>query len=84
MKQLIKYSATWCVPCKDLSKTLATINLEANGITFTELDADKDTLRFREQDIRTIPTLILLEDGVELRRLSGNKTLDQLNKFLNI
>lgn len=84
MKQLIKYSATWCVPCKDLSKTLASIDFESNGITLTELDADKHTLRFKEQDIRTVPTLVLIENGVELRRLSGNKTLEQINKFLDI
>ena len=32
--------------------------------------------------VRSVPTLILLENGVEVKRATGAKTLDQLKEFI--
>lgn len=81
--KLIKYSAQWCQPCKNLAVNLKTIDL--SGIELEEVDVDsvgKDALM--QAKVRSIPTLVLLsDDGTELRRKSGAMTTEQLKEFLD-
>lgn len=79
MKQLKIYSAAWCVPCQMLKKTLSDNDL---GIPTTTIDVDAWKDEVKEAGVRAVPTLILLENGVELKRTSGAKTLDQLKEFI--
>lgn len=79
MKELLKFQATWCGPCKSLSKIMEGADL---GIFVKEIDIDEDTAMTVKYQIRGVPTLILLEDGKEVKRTSGAKTLDALKTWL--
>lgn len=52
------------------------------GMFVTEIDIDQDTASTVKYQIRGVPTLILLEDGKEVKRTSGAKTLDALKAWL--
>jgi thioredoxin 1 len=82
MKELIKYSATWCNPCKVLSRTLTKIDLESTNTFLSEIDVDEFKSMCKIMNVRSVPTLILMKDGVELRRLTGVQTLEKLTLFL--
>lgn len=73
------YSATWCGPCQMLKKTLSSNDL---GIQTNILDVDESSDQATVDKVRAVPTLILLENGVEVKRTSGAKTLDQLKEFI--
>lgn len=73
------YSATWCSPCQQLKKTLSSNDL---GIQTDILDVDESSDQATVDKVRAVPTLILLENGVEVKRTSGAKTLDQLKEFI--
>lgn len=74
--KLLKFSADWCGPCKVLEKTLGNIEHE-------NIDIELDEELTSKYGIRSIPTLVLVDDeGKEMRRLIGAVTLDEINKFL--
>lgn len=81
--KLIKVSATWCAPCKALSKSLKELTLPEN-IELIEIDVDEQPAECAKLLVRGVPTLILQDDeGTTLRRKSGAMTTEQLKEFLD-
>lgn len=79
--QIIKFSADWCSSCKSLSANLAKVDLD--GLSFQEVDIDKEPSLSRQHNVRGIPTLILLDsEGNELRRLVGMQSIPAIETFL--
>ena len=68
MKKIYKFSATWCGPCKMLSKTLATIE---SPIQIEEVNIDENVELTQQYKVRGVPTLILVEDDKEIKRKVG-------------
>ncbi len=75
--EVLKFSASWCGPCKVLAQTLK----DVEGIT--NIDIDKDMERARKYGIRSVPTLVFLKDGKEVHRQSGNMPLSMYENILN-
>jgi thioredoxin 1 len=71
MKKVYKFSASWCGPCKTLTKTLSTIESSAE---IEEVDIDLNPDLTRQYNIRGVPTLVLIEDDIELKRKVGVMT----------
>lgn len=68
MKKIYKFYASWCGPCKILSKTLSSIE---SPIAIEEIDIEANSELTQQFNVRGVPTLVLLEDGVELKRKVG-------------
>lgn len=80
---LLKFSALWCNPCKQLAKILQSIPQEEPLFDVQEIDIDKEPGMAAMWKVRSLPTLIILDEtGEELRRSTGALTKDQLIKFL--
>ena len=80
MKDLLKFQASWCGPCKSLSKVMEGVDL---GVRVKEIDIDEDTAMTVKYQIRNVPTLVLLdENGKETKRMSGAKSLNDLKTWL--
>lgn len=79
MKNLVIYSASYCNPCQQLKKTLQTIDL---GIPVNIIDVDEDPISAGENAIRGVPTLLIFEDNVVVKRKSGYMTAEQLKQFV--
>lgn len=80
MKSLLKFSATWCTPCQQLSSLLSTVELK--DIDLVEVDVDTDVETTAKYRVRGVPTLILVEGDIELARTTGSKTKVELEKFI--
>lgn len=81
MIEVLKFSASWCVPCKVLSQTLK----EVEGIT--NIDIEKDMETARKYNVRQVPMLVFLKDGIEQARISGaisKQKYDQILTELNL
>lgn len=79
---LVKFSATWCTPCKFLSKTIDGIKSDFPSINFVDIDTDDYPSLSKEFKIKSVPTTILFIDKNEIKRFVGNITADMLKNSL--
>ena len=78
---LIDFYATWCGPCKMLGLVLEKISNE-NLIDIYKVDVDIFSDLASEYNIYSVPTLIVFEDGKEVKRISGFMNEEELKKWV--
>lgn len=81
MKELLKFSASWCQPCKSLSSNFKHVDLK--DIVFKEVDIDENMELANQYGIRSVPTMILLKDGEEVGRKTGVLMADKIEEFIH-
>lgn len=79
MKRVLKFSASWCQPCKMLSRVIEDAHL---SVPVTEIDIDEEFEIAQAYQIRGVPTLVVLEDEKEVKRKSGMMMENELREFL--
>ena len=79
-KVLVDFFATWCGPCKMLGPILEQAE---SKIKVIKVDTDEFENLAREYGIMSIPTLVLLENGKEVKRHTGFMDKESLEKFTN-
>jgi thioredoxin 1 len=80
MKKVVRFTASWCGPCKMLAKTLEEVETNV-PVEVIDIDAQPDIAA--EFGIRSVPTLVMMEDNAVTKRLVGNKTKQELEAFIN-
>jgi len=78
MKRIIRFTASWCGPCKSLAMNLENANLE---LPIEVVDIDIHDALAREYGIRGVPTLVMLDENIEVKRLVGSKTVKELQEW---
>lgn len=68
MKKLVKFEKDGCNPCSMVSDWLDQRNVE-----YEKVNAFNDPMRAAQAKVRSVPTLILMEDDVEVARTVGFK-----------
>ena len=75
--RVLKFSASWCQPCKQLSSLLAAMGQEVE-----EVDVDENEELAQQYGIRGVPTMVMLDEaGAEISRLVGAKSTPELTKW---
>lgn len=82
MKKILRFTASWCQPCKALAKNLEEAKLDI-PIEVVDIDVFEDVAI--EHSIRSVPTLVLKTDkGTMLeKRLVGVHTPQQIRDWAN-
>lgn len=80
-KVLVDFYATWCGPCKMLSPVLDSLSSEVD-IDIIKIDVDKYSELAREYGVMSIPTLILFENNIELKRTLGFMDKEKIKEFI--
>ena len=77
--KIIKFEKEDCNPCLSVSKKMESLGLEYEAIK--PFDHPEMATKFK---LRTVPTVILLEDGQEIKRIIGYKPeeLEQLKEII--
>jgi thioredoxin 1 len=78
MKQILYFTASWCQPCKMLSPTMESLRGQIN---YNKIDVDSGSDLIVKYKIRSVPTLVLVENGVEITRMSGNASPQSILEF---
>lgn len=78
-KKIIRFTASWCQPCKALAKNLEGAEL---GIPIEVVDIDVNSELAVEYGIRGVPTLVL-NDGGKQKRLVGVHSLEKIREWVN-
>ena len=71
MLEVKKFSASWCGPCRALAPVMNEIKGQFNNVTFTDYDVDVAFNEATEYGIRSVPTVVIVKDGVEINRFTG-------------
>ena len=81
MKQLWYFSADWCGPCKSFGPTMDRV--AARGISVNKLNVDYTPDAVTKYGVKNIPTVILVENGQEVKRFTGAKSEQDVINFYN-
>ena len=79
MRKILRFTASWCQPCKNLAKQLEEID---TGLPIEVVDIDVDTELALDYGIRSVPTLIILDENVEVKRMTGLVTKEILKNWI--
>ncbi len=79
---LIKFTADWCGPCKNLSPILTSIDNEMDNLSIYDVNIEQATELASNYKVTSLPTLALFKDGVEIARKIGALPKAPLEKWL--
>ena len=79
-KRVLRFTASWCQPCKMLAKNLESINTE---IPIEVYDIDERTDVAMDFGIRGVPTLVMMDGNTEIKRMVGMQALKDLENWFN-
>lgn len=81
MKTLFYFTAAWCQPCQALGPIMDQVS--SMGISVDKINVDYETDRTIAANVTSVPTVVLAQNGVEIKRFTGAKTLQQVLDFYN-
>ena len=71
MKTMKYFSATWCGPCKVFKPVMNEISGEGYHVEFIDIDNLSDLAQ--QYNVRSVPTVVIEENGVEVDRFVGGQ-----------
>ena len=81
MKEVLKFSASWCGPCQRLSNAIK--DMGDVPVDIKEIDIDDNLDLAAQYSVRSVPTMVMLENGVEVGRMTGAMPVGKVKEFLN-
>ena len=69
MKSIKYFTATWCGPCQKFKPIMTEIANEGHSVQFIDIDSQEDLAR--QHNVRSVPTVVIEENGSEVNRLIG-------------
>ena len=82
MKLVIRFTASWCSPCKMYAPIFEKVASETSGIKFETIDVDSGDQRVIEYGIRNVPTTVVLEGDKVISKQSGMIGETQLKQMI--
>jgi len=80
MKQILYFSAPWCGPCKAFKPVMESLSSEM-PIQFIDVDTSPQTAA--QYNVRSVPTTVVVKDGMEMGRVVGAKTKEEIRSLFN-
>jgi thioredoxin 1 len=70
MKTIKYFSATWCGPCQTFKPVMNEIASEGYSVQF--IDIDQSSALAESYNVRSVPTVVIEENGSEVDRFIGS------------
>ena len=81
---LVDFWAEWCGPCKALAPTVAELADEyKDKVKVGKLNVDSNGDTATNYGVRSIPTLLIFQNGTILNQIVGNVQKESITKLLN-
>lgn len=68
---LVDFWASWCGPCRMLGPVIDQLGNELTDVKVCKIDVDANQELAGKYKVETIPTLVVLEGGKEIKRSVG-------------
>lgn len=75
---LVDFWAAWCGPCQMLLPVVEGLAEEVTDAKICKVNVDEQPELAEKFKVMTIPTLVVIKDGKEVRRSVGVKPKDQI------
>ena len=80
---ILDFWAEWCRPCKMQSMILEEFVKEmGDAVKIGKVNVDEEAALALKYQIMSIPTLVLMDKGVFVKRVSGVQQLEELKDFV--
>ncbi|MET9345281.1 thioredoxin family protein [Streptomyces termitum] len=80
---LVKFTAAWCGPCRQLTPVLAALAAEEAGrLRVVEIDVDRNPEATVRHGVLATPTLMVFRDGEPVRSMVGARPKRRLREEL--
>jgi thioredoxin 1 len=80
MKQVYYFSAPWCQPCQTLGPIMEQVSQQ---VYVEKINVDYEPDLITKYGVRNVPTVILVENGQEVRRFAGARSYNDVMNFIN-
>lgn len=81
---LLDFYADWCGPCKMIAPIVEEIANEKDDIIVAKVNVDECPELAIDFKVASIPTLIVLKDGVSISKAIGYRSKEQILELLNV
>ena len=69
MKSIKYFTATWCGPCQRFKPIMQEVANEGHSVQFIDIDSERDIAQ--QYNVRSVPTVVIEQNGSEINRLIG-------------
>lgn len=77
-RALVDFYADWCGPCRMMAPILEAVAAEREDLLVAKVNVDENAELASRFGVMSIPTLVVLEDGEEIKRIVGARPKDAL------
>lgn len=82
--ELLDFYADWCGPCQMLKPTIEEFEKAHPEVKVTSINIDDEEELADKYGVSSIPCLVVLKDGEEIKREVGVMPLKKLEKFVGV
>eukprot|EP00922_Rhytidocystis_sp_ex-Travisia-forbesii_P014526 GHVS01021723.1.p1 GENE.GHVS01021723.1~~GHVS01021723.1.p1 ORF type:complete len:220 (+),score=45.57 GHVS01021723.1:52-711(+) len=68
---VVQYSASWCGPCRQMKPIVTKWSNDMPTVEFLTVDIDDQSVLAEEEDIKHVPTFVLIKNGTNVEKLIG-------------
>ena len=79
---IVDFNATWCGPCRMLKPVLDELSEETKDYKIVSIDVDDNQDLAKEYGVLSIPCLVVLKDGKEIKRSVGFIPKDNIQDMM--
>lgn len=81
---LVDFYASWCGPCRMLSPIIEELNDElGKTVDMYKVNIDDSLEIAKQQNVLSVPTLVLFKNGEEVSRLVGLRQKSQIKEAID-
>ena len=83
MKKAIRFTASWCLPCRTYAKYWDKVSESRTDWEFQVVDVDDDHELAAEHNVRSIPTTVLIKNEEVVAKHTGVMMDKEINEKLD-